>query len=306
VLPKTRARLAGVSARCQGWVDSRPPETASGVAVAAWRRYRAVDGPLETALLALYIMIAVLPALLVMTTYLETSPSALTQHMVEQYHLSPPTAGLLQSVLAQERTHELGSALFAVAGALFFGLGFGRVLQLVHARSWKLELPVRTGDQWRYAVVLCGFYGLLLLLLVQLSQLTDDARWARLAVAPGWVVLLIVYFVWAPRLLTHGLISRRDLLPSAAVTALGIVGLMLISSYVMEFWVNLYSRDYGGLGVVMAIFFWLAIFAAIIVAAAALAPALADRRELHNLDPDWHSPLRTVRRSGRGMRHFFL
>jgi hypothetical protein len=31
--------------------------------------------------------------------------------------------------------------------------------------------------------------------------------------------------------------------------------LMLISSYVMKFWVNLYARDYGGFGVVLAIYF---------------------------------------------------
>ena len=39
--------------------------------------------------------------------------------------------------------HELGSALFATAGALFFGLGFGRVLQRVHARARPLPLPKR-------------------------------------------------------------------------------------------------------------------------------------------------------------------
>jgi hypothetical protein len=29
----------------------------------------------------------------------------------------------------------LGSALLAIAGALFFGVGFGRVMQLVHVRA---------------------------------------------------------------------------------------------------------------------------------------------------------------------------
>ena len=53
---------------------------------------------------------------------------------------------------------------------------------------------------------------------------------------------------------------------------------MWISRYVMEFWVNLYARDYGGFGVVMAIFFWIAFSSAVIVAAAALGPALAERR----------------------------
>jgi len=53
---------------------------------------------------------------------------------------------------------------------------------------------------------------------------------------------------------------------------------MLVSSVVMELWVNLYARDYGGFGVVMAIFFWIAISSAIVVWATAVSPPLAARR----------------------------
>jgi uncharacterized BrkB/YihY/UPF0761 family membrane protein len=48
----------------------------------------------------------------------------------------------------------------------------------------------------------------------------------------------------------------------------------------MEFWVNLYARDYGGLGVVLAIYFWIAFSSAVIVGAASLSPSLAERRNL--------------------------
>jgi uncharacterized BrkB/YihY/UPF0761 family membrane protein len=54
---------------------------------------------------------------------------------------------------------------------------------------------------------------------------------------------------------------------------------MFISSFVMEFWVNFYARDYGGLGVVLAIYFWIAFSSAVIVWAASISPALAERRE---------------------------
>jgi membrane protein len=90
----------------------------------------------------------------------------------------------------------------------------------------------------------------------------------------------VLFFTWSPWLLTHKLISRRDLLPGAVLTAIGLVVLMLISSYVMEFWVNLYARDYGGLGVVLAIYFWIALSSAVIVGAASLSPSLAERRNL--------------------------
>jgi Predicted membrane protein len=169
---------------------------------------------------------------------------------------------------------------FAIAGALFFGLGFGRVLQLVHARAWRLALPAKQRDQAIYGAVLCGVYGLILLLLVQLTELRGAPGWVGLALALAWVGLLMLFFVWAPWLLTHKLITRRDLLPSAALTALGLVALMLVSAHVMQFWVDLYARDYGGFGVVLAIYFWLVFSSGIIVWAASLSPALADRRNL--------------------------
>jgi uncharacterized BrkB/YihY/UPF0761 family membrane protein len=44
--------------------------------------------------------------------------------------------------------------------------------------------------------------------------------------------------------------------------------------------VDFYAKDYGGLGVVLAIYFWIAFSSAIIVWAASLSPALAERRDL--------------------------
>jgi membrane protein len=279
ILGKTRSRVESVSQRSQAWVERQDPGSRTGVAIGAWRRYQAVDGPLQSALLSLYVLVAVLPALLVMEAYLDAHPGALANHLVHHYGLSGPTANLLRGVLIQDRKHELFAALLAIASALFFGLGFGRVLQLVHTRAWGLSLPKKQADQALYALVLVGFYGLILLLLVQLKELSGSPSWVGLTLAVGWVGLLVLFFVWAPRLLTHKLVSTRDLLPGAALTAVGLVVLMLISSFVMEFWVDLYARDYGGFGVVLAIYFWIAFSSAVIVAAASLSPALAERRE---------------------------
>jgi membrane protein len=250
------------------------------VAISAWRHYQAVDGPLQSALLSLYVLVAIVPALLVVEEYLDAHPAALANHLVHHYGLNASTASLLRGVLTQDRRHELGSALFAIAGALFFGVNFGRVLQLVHVRTWQITLPTRRSDQALYAAVLLGVCGLILLLLVQLTELRGIPSWVGMTLALGWAGLLVMFFVWAPWLLTHKLITRRDLLPGAVVTAVGLVALMIVSSYVMEFWVNLYARDYGGLGVVLAIYFWIAFSSAVIVLAASLSPSLAERRNL--------------------------
>ena len=226
-----------------------------------------------------HVLVAVLPALLVMEDFLDPHPNSLAARLVHHFHLNAPTSVLFHGVLGEGRKHELGSALFAIAGALFFGLGFGRVLQLVHARAGELPLPKRAGDQALYATVLLGLYGLLLVLLVQLDELRGDPSWVGFALAVGWIGLLVLFFVWAPWLLTHKRITRRDLFPSAALTAFALVVLMMVSRYVMQFWVDLYAKDYGGLGVVLALYFWILLSAGIIVWAASLSPALAARRD---------------------------
>lgn len=277
-MARVRERVTTVSARAQTWIDELDPTSRRGVAIDAWRRYKAVDGPLQSALLSLYMLVAVLPALLVIEEYFDSHPAALANRLVHHYGLSAATATLLRSVLADNRVHELGSALFAIAGALFFGLGFGRVLQLVHMRAWKISVPTRATDQGLYAAVLLALYGLIVLLLFELNELSGSPSWAGRVLVLGWAALLVLFFTWAPSLLLHRQISQRDLLPGAVLTALGLVVLTVVSRYVMERWINLYARDYGGLGVVLAIYFWIAFYSFVIVAAASLAPALAQRR----------------------------
>jgi membrane protein len=253
------------------------------VGLDAWRRYRAVDGPLQSALLSLYILVAVVPALLVLEAFLDPKPDSLATSIVHHYHLNAATAQLLHGVLGEGRTHELGSALLAIAGALVFGLGFGRVLQLVHVRAWRLPARGRATDHALYGLVLLALYGMIFVLLLQLSELHGRPRWVGLTLAVGWIAVLAVFFTWAPWLLGHGLIPWRGLLPAAILTAVGLVVLMLVSRYVMQFWLDLYARDYGGFGVVLALYFWIAFSSALIVWAASLAPALAERRALRAL-----------------------
>ena len=280
MLGTVSTRATDLSRRGREWAERQDPGSPSGVAIGVWRRYQAVEGPLQSALLSLYVLVAVLPALLVLEEYLDPHPNSLASSIVRHYHLNTQTSVLLHGVLGEGRTHELGSALLAIAGALFFGLGFGRVLQLVHARAWQLRLAKGPTDQALYAIVLLCLYGLILLLLVQLTELKGSPEWVGLALALGWIGLLVLFFVWGPWLLTHKQVARRDLLPAAAVTASGLVVLMLVSRFVMQYWVDFYAKDYGGLGVVLAIYFWIAFSSAIIVWAASLSPALAERRDL--------------------------
>ena len=239
-----------------------------------------MDGPLQSALLSLYILVAVLPSLLVMEEYLNDNPRALADNVIRHYGFDEQTSTLFRGMFANTANHRLGSALLAVAGALFFGLGFGRVLQIIYVRAWRLSLPARRSDQARYATVLAGVYGLLLLFLVQVKELIDAPLWLVATLAPGWAGVLFLFFLWAARMLTYTLVPTRDLAPAAAATAIGLVALMGLSRLLFQFWLNLYAADYGAFGGVMAIYFWILFSAAVIVATASLSPALAERRRL--------------------------
>jgi uncharacterized BrkB/YihY/UPF0761 family membrane protein len=279
-IERARNRVTTATERVGAWAEDRDPGSASGVALGAWRRYRAVEGPLQSALLSLYILVAVVPAVLVMEEYLDPHPNSLANSLVHHYRLNASTSELIHNVLGEGRSHELGSALLAIASALVFGIGFGHVLQLVHARAWKLDLRTGVSDQLGYGAVLAGLYGLLLLLLLQLNDFHTGSTVVKALLGIGWAGFLTLFFVVVPWLLTHKQVAPRDFLPGAVLTALGLVALMVVSRFVMQFWVDLYARDYGGLGVVLALYFWIAFCSAIIVWAAALSPPLSERRSL--------------------------
>ena len=113
-----QSRVSAASARGHEWVESRDAASKSGVAIGAWKRYRAVEGPLQSALLSLYILVAVVPALLVMEDYLDPHPNSLANSLVHHFRLNSSTSQLVHNTLGEGRSHELGSAVIAIVSAL--------------------------------------------------------------------------------------------------------------------------------------------------------------------------------------------
>jgi hypothetical protein len=195
-LERVKDRMREFSRRGQDWVERQEPDSASGVAIGAWRRYRAVDGPLQSALLGLG----------------AEAVDRLSQH---------------------RRLRRRPCSALRVAPPRPAAVHF-------HPRS----------------------------------------TFVKALVGLGWTAFLMLFFALAPWLLTHRQLTLRDFLPGAALTAVALVVLMVVSRFVMQYWVDLYARDYGGLGVVLAIYFWIAFSSAIIVWTASLSPALAERRSV--------------------------
>ncbi|MGZ4439716.1 MAG: YhjD/YihY/BrkB family envelope integrity protein [Gaiellaceae bacterium] len=279
--PSYYARAKGTAERGQMWVERQDPASTPGVTIGWFRRYVAADGQLYAVLLTSYIFLTVLPAALVLDSYLETDPNALANSVIKRLGLHGSTEDLFRSVLQGAGGHKIGATLIALGSVALFGLGIGRVLQLTHARAWGLDLrKAKLRDQARYLQVLLAILLAIFLYALEGKVLHGKASWIGWAIAPLWLLAVFYFFVWAPRLLLHNRVPRRDIVPGAVFTLLGLLGMRIASHYLLVNWLEWYGKYYGGLGIVMALFFWVTILATVLVLAAALSPALAHRRDL--------------------------
>ena len=175
--------------------------------------------------------------------------------------------------------HRLSAVLIAILDLFFFGLGFARVLQLAHARSWGLDLRKSVvADQARYAEVLAAMVVGVFLFVIQSKELKGDPSWIGWLLDIGWVALLLVFFVWTPHLLLHHRVAARDLLPRRRLRGARADRAARDLHLLLTHWLNWYSTTYGAFGIVIALFFWIIILGTVVILAAALSPALAERR----------------------------
>jgi membrane protein len=275
------ARGTAVAERGRLWIENQAPDSRKGATIGWFRRYQAADGQLYAVLLSAYFFVTVLPVMLVAGSYLYSDPNALADRVEGRLHLHGVTATLFSTVMVGAGEHKVSAVLIAVLDLFFFGLGFGRVLQLAHARSWGLDLRKSVVvDQIRYAEVLGALVVAVFLFVLQTRVLRGQPSWIGYVLDIVWLALLLWFFVWAPSLLLHHRVARRDVVPGAVFTVLGLVGLRLISSLLLTHWLNWYSTTYGAFGIVIALFFWIILIGTIMILAAALSPALAHRRNL--------------------------
>jgi uncharacterized BrkB/YihY/UPF0761 family membrane protein len=231
-------------------------------------------------LFAAYVFVTAVPATVVLATYVYSDRTRLAARLATRMHLDSATADLVRGVLGGAATHRFVSTLLALASVIVFGSGFGRTLQLIHARVWGVDVSAsRLRDNERYFAVLVALVALITLYLLE-TTLDAGALSSPVIFAPLWGLAFIAYFVWAPHLLLHGKVRVADLLPGAVVIAVATLGLRLMAPIVLSRWLQGYSGNFGGFGIVLALFFWLLLFGSVVVAGAALAPPLASRRAL--------------------------
>ena len=275
-------RGSAVADRGLAWLEGQDPASRKGAAIGWFRRYQGADGQLFALLLTAYFFVTLLPVSVVVSGYLYKDPATLADRLIHRLGLKGEPASLVHDILTGSASNKLASTLIAVGSVALFGLGIGRVLQLAHARSWRIDLgKARLTDQTRYFVVLVLLLVFVVLVVVQTKLLEGRPAWIGWALTPpsGWR-RCSRSSPGCPRMLLHNQVRVRDVLPGAVFTVLCLAGLRLLSHLLLVNWLVWYSKYYGGLGVVMALFFWIVLAASVMVIAAALSPALAERRDL--------------------------
>jgi hypothetical protein len=264
--------------RAQKWADRQEEHSRSGVALGWFGRYRQADGQLFALLLAAYFFVTLLPAVIAMATYADSSPAALSARLIARLHLKGATASLVREVLQGAGGHQFTATVIAVASVVTFGLGIGRTLQLVYGRVWGFPPTKGLVDQVRYLLWLLVFLAGCLLYVMEEALLRSASGWIEWALAPLWVAAIVGLLAWTPVFLLHSRVTIRDTMAGALLATAGLVGLRALSSVLFTNWLNWYSKYYGGIGIVMAIFFWLVLATTLLIITSALSPAYAVRR----------------------------
>ncbi|MEW1925311.1 YhjD/YihY/BrkB family envelope integrity protein [Streptomyces sp. NPDC088360] len=173
---------------------------------------------------------------------------------------------------ALQRTTALGLAALAA-----FGVTFGSAVQTGYERVWRLP-PARWHTMWRHVVWLAVLVFGLLLFVTTLSPEESSAAEAAL-VAAGDATGAFFFFWWSQRLLLCGRVRWRALVPGAAATAIGLLGLRIFSQFVFSPLIASNAVTYGPFGTVLILQSWL-VGVGFVVYGGALVGCLAHERRL--------------------------
>jgi uncharacterized BrkB/YihY/UPF0761 family membrane protein len=203
-----------------------------------------------------------------------TDTTAFAERLIEHNHLSGETARLVRETFGTTSRNALAASATAVIGFVLWGIGIGQIYRDVYARAWRIE--VRTlSDQVRFTIWFFVFSGLLGLFIIFAGNLRN-ASYAGAVVV--WLVVSTGFWVWTPRLLLHGRIGVRPLLPGALLASLVIGGAIATSRFFLGPPLNSDGRRFGSFGVVGALLAWGFILITLSMVCAVFAPVWAEWR----------------------------
>ena len=277
-LLRARDRARRVGDWASDWASERVP--GSAVAVAALERERLAAAGLLAGGLAYRLFFWLVPLGLVfaavLSFWVDEDPDGL-KDAAEDFGIGGAATHSAMNAIAGEHHARWYFLLAGIGLVLWFGIGVVRALIVAHAVAWGL----RPEKVRRPLVASLAFSGIVIGL-IAVSSSTQALREQLGGTGVLLTLLLFVLYLWAAvwvmDKLPHRSESRRDLLPGAALLALGTQGIHLVVVLYLAPKLGRSSELYGALGAATVILLWLYLVARLVVAAAFLNAALWDGR----------------------------
>jgi membrane protein len=194
--------------------------------------------------------------------------------IVDRFDLDARTANIVQQAFSPPPDVQSSLSVLGVLLLVVSALSFTRGLQRAYETAWRLpRLGVRAtpaGLVWLVGVVafLTVFGGLR-------SAIVDLSR----PVASAVVALAFSSVVWmfTPWILLSRRVPWRALVPTAALTAVGMTGLSIAGIVYMPRSISASAGSYGTIGVAISLVSWFVAAGFILVGCAAVGAVLGDK-----------------------------
>jgi membrane protein len=162
------------------------------------------------------------------------------------------------------------TGVLGVAVTVAFAVSFTTALQRTYLRAWRRPPGGGMRNKGRGLVWLGGIFGLLSFLSIVRSFTGSTGSWAL------GIVVSVGLWWWTAHIMLRGEVRWRPLLPTAAVTGVGVWLYTLAANVWMPANVANNFVQFGAFGIALSFVTWFTGMSFIIVAAAAVAPSLAD------------------------------
>jgi uncharacterized BrkB/YihY/UPF0761 family membrane protein len=241
-------------AAVQQWLARRADSKVSRLSLQWFRGYFEASRNSGSAA-TLYSFLSIVPVVLAAIGLLHAAGAntdTIAQRLIEHLDLSGSTATVVTDTFGTASANALAASLAAVVGFLIWGIGIGQIYQDVYARAWGVEVR-SLADQVRFTIWFFVFAAACSAPMVIGEQLRS-AGW--LALVPAWIAGSVVFWVWTPRFLLHGLVEVRRLLPGALLAAVVIGGAVATSPLFLGAWIDTDAKYFGPFGVVLGLLGW--------------------------------------------------
>ena len=236
-----------------------------------WSRLLEMEFVDRSVALAAKAFVSFFPLLVVFSALLpETGRHEVVDALAARLGLSGTAFDVVRQAFNTPDATRAATGVLGVAVTVAFAVSFTTALQRTYLRAWRRPPGGGMRNKGRGLVWLGGIFGLLSFLSIVRSFTGSTGSWAL------GIVFSVGLWWWTAHIMLRGEVRWRALLPTAIATGLGVWLYTLAANVWMPANVANNFVQFGAFGIALSFVTWFTGMSFIIVAAAAVAPSLAD------------------------------